>query len=49
MLSTKVIMLSASPGQVTNEWDLTGMPKNMASEEMIMLRSEIVKKMDRCC
>jgi len=49
MLSTKIIMLSASPGQVTNEWDLTGIPKNMASEEMIMLRSEIVKKMDRCC
>ena len=49
MLSTRVIMLSASPGQITNEWDLTGMSKDMASEEMIALKSEIVEKMDRCC
>ena len=49
MLSTRVILLSASPGQITNEWDLTGMSKDMTSREMVTLKSEIVERMDRCC
>ena len=49
MLSTRVILLSASPGQITKEWDLTGMSKDMTSREMVTLKSEIVERMDRCC
>lgn len=49
MLSTRVILLSCSPGQITGEWDLAGMSKDMSSEKMITLKNEMIEKMDRCC
>ena len=46
MLSTRIIMMSMSPGRVTAEWDLTGITKDPGSERMIALKNEIVQKMD---
>ena len=46
-LSTRIIMFSSSPGCITKEWDISGIPKDLSSTEMIALKSEIVEKMDR--
>lgn len=45
LLSTRIIMLSSSPGQVSTEWDLSGISKD--SGEMTDLKNEIIEKMDR--
>ena len=47
MISTRIVMLSSSPGMITNEWNLDPDDKDMASEKMVQLKKEIIEKMDR--
>ncbi len=49
ILSTRIIMLSSSPGTVVGEWDMTGIGKDLMSDEMIRIKKEIMSSLDRTC
>ena len=49
ILSTRIVMLSASPGTVVAEWDMTGIEKELMSDDMIRIKKEILKNLDRTC
>ena len=49
ILSTRIIMLSSSPGTVVGEWDMTGIGKDLMSDDMIRIKKEIMSSLDRTC
>lgn len=49
ILSTRIIMLSSSPGTVVGEWDMTGIGKDLMSDDMIRIKREIMSSLDRTC
>jgi len=48
LLATRIIMLSAAPGQVIKEWKITDEHRDPASESMIRLRKNIVDTLHLC-
>ena len=47
LLSTRIIMLSSSPGTVVNEWDMTGIDKSdLMSDEIIRIKKEVLRSLD---
>lgn len=49
ILSTRIVMLSSSPGTVVGEWDVTGIEKDLMSDDMIRLKKEILSSLDHTC
>ncbi|MCL2712371.1 MAG: ABC transporter ATP-binding protein [Methanomassiliicoccaceae archaeon] len=47
LLGTRIIMLSAAPGQVIKEWSL-GDDREMTSERMVRLRKDIIDTLHLC-
>ena len=48
-VSTRIVLLSSSPGKVVGEWNLTGMMKSPSSQEYARIIGEIMDKMQVCC
>ena len=48
MVSTRIIMLSNSPGKIVGEWDLSDRSKDMSRPENIRLKNEIMDRMPLC-
>ena len=48
MVSTRIIMLSNSPGRIVGEWDLSDRSKDMSRPENIRLKNEIMDRMPLC-
>lgn len=47
-VSTRIVLLSSSPGKVVGEWNLTGMMKSPSSQEYARIKGEIMDKMQVC-
>jgi len=48
LLATRIIMLSAPPGQVIKEWRIDEENRDMSSERMVRLRKEIIDALHLC-
>jgi NitT/TauT family transport system ATP-binding protein len=48
LLGTRIIMLSAAPGQVIREWRLDDEERDMTSEKMVRLRKNIIDTLHLC-
>ena len=48
LLATRIIMLSACPGQVIKEWRIDEENRDMSSERMIRLRKDIINTLHLC-
>jgi len=48
LLATRIIMLSATPGQVIREWRIGDENRDMSSEKMVRLRKEIIDTLHLC-
>lgn len=48
LLGTRVVLMTASPGQIAREWHLGSMSRDISSPEMIRLKKEILDELETC-
>ena len=48
-LGTRIVLMSASPGEIRKEWDMTGVTdRNLMSDRMLALKREILSSLNSC-